>query len=172
MSTPAIGGPPTGDGAPFIYITAGEPSGDQLGANLMRALKEATGGKVRFAGIGGDRMQAEGLASLFPMSDLALMGFEILPRLPGLLRRIRETAADVRAKKPDALVTIDAQGFSKRIGMKLSPISSRSSHSRRAFSTVTPSPIRSSAISPPNAAPPRPMARACAHSSALAPMPR
>jgi lipid-A-disaccharide synthase len=119
MSTPAIGGPPTGDGAPFIYITAGEPSGDQLGANLMRALKEATGGKVRFAGIGGDRMQAEGLASLFPMSDLALMGFEILPRLPGLLRRIRETAADVRAKKPDALVTIDAQGFSKRIGMKL-----------------------------------------------------
>ena len=52
MSTPAIGGPPTGDGAPFIYITAGEPSGDQLGANLMRALKEATGGKVRFAGIG------------------------------------------------------------------------------------------------------------------------
>ncbi|HEY7610814.1 MAG TPA: lipid-A-disaccharide synthase [Alphaproteobacteria bacterium] len=104
---------------PLIYLTAGEPSGDQLGANLMRALKEATGGKVRFAGIGGERMQAEGLTSLFPMSELALMGFEVVPRLPGLLRRIGETAADVRTKQPDALVTIDAQGFSKRIGRKL-----------------------------------------------------
>lgn len=112
MSVP--GGP-----EPFIYLTAGEPSGDQLGANLMQALKEATGGTVRFAGIGGERMQAEGLETLFPMSELALMGFEVVPRLPKLLRRIRETADDIRARRPDALVTIDAQGFSKRIGMKL-----------------------------------------------------
>ncbi len=105
--------------APLIYLTAGEPSGDQLGANLMQALKEATGGAVRFAGIGGERMQAEGLETLFPMSELALMGFEVVPRLPKLLRRIREAADDVRRRRPDALVTIDAQGFSKRIGMRL-----------------------------------------------------
>ncbi len=104
---------------PLIYLTAGEPSGDLLGANLMQALKEATGGKVRFAGIGGERMQSEGMATLFPMSELALMGFEVVPHLPKLLARIRETADDVRARRPDALVTIDAQGFSKRIGLKL-----------------------------------------------------
>ena len=104
---------------PLIYLTAGEPSGDQIGANLMQALREATGGEVRFAGIGGERMQAEGLATLFPMSELSLMGFEVVPRLPKLLARIRETVEDIRARRPDALVTIDAQGFSKRIGKKL-----------------------------------------------------
>jgi lipid-A-disaccharide synthase len=104
---------------PLIYVTAGEPSGDQLGANLMQALKEATGGAVRFAGIGGDRMRAEGLATLFPMSELSLMGFEVLPKLPKLLARIRQTADDIRARRPDALVMIDAQGFSKRVGKRL-----------------------------------------------------
>jgi lipid-A-disaccharide synthase len=104
---------------PLIYVTAGEPSGDLLGANLMQALKEATGGAVRFAGIGGERMQAEGLATLFPMSELSLMGFEVVPKLPKLFARIRETVGDIRARRPDALVTIDAQGFSKRIGKKL-----------------------------------------------------
>jgi lipid-A-disaccharide synthase len=104
---------------PLIYITAGEPSGDQLGANLMQALKEATGGAVRFAGIGGERMRAEGIVSLFPMSELSLMGFEVLPKLPKLAARIRETVSDIRARRPDALVTIDAQGFSKRVGKRL-----------------------------------------------------
>ncbi|MGH7002461.1 MAG: lipid-A-disaccharide synthase, partial [Alphaproteobacteria bacterium] len=87
--------PATQEGAPLIYLTAGEPSGDQLGAYLMQALKEATGGQVRFAGIGGTRMEAEGLSSLFPMAELSLMGLEIVPRLPGLLRRIHETVADI-----------------------------------------------------------------------------
>jgi lipid-A-disaccharide synthase len=107
------------DEAPLVYITAGEPSGDQLGANLVQALREATSGRIRFAGVGGARMEAEGVPSLFPMSELALMGLEVVPRLPKLLRRIRETAADVRSRRPDALVTIDAQGFSKRLGLKL-----------------------------------------------------
>lgn len=105
--------------APLVYLTAGEPSGDQLGAYLMQALKEATGGGVRFAGVGGASMEGEGLASLFPMAELSLMGLEIVPRLPGLLRRIRETVADIRSRQPDALVTIDAQGFSKRVGSRL-----------------------------------------------------
>jgi len=114
-----MNGRANGGEALLIYLTAGEPSGDQLGANLMQALKEATGGTVRFAGIGGERMQAEGLETLFPMSELTLMGFEVVPRLPRLLRRMRETAADIRARRPDALVTIDAQGFSKRIGLRV-----------------------------------------------------
>lgn len=106
-------------GALLIYLTAGEPSGDQLGANLMQALKAATGGNVRFAGVGGPRMQAEGLETLFPMSELSLMGLEVVPKLPKLLARIRQTADDARARNPAAIVTIDAQGFSKRVGSKL-----------------------------------------------------
>lgn len=104
---------------PLVYLIAGEPSGDQLGALLMQALRDQTGGAVRFVGIGGPRMIAAGMESLFPMSDLALMGLEIVPKLPLLLRRIRETVADIRARRPDVLVTIDAQGFSKRIGKAL-----------------------------------------------------
>jgi lipid-A-disaccharide synthase len=115
--------PGAGDNAaappPLIYIVVGEPSGDQLGALLVRALRAESGGRVRFAGLAGERMKDEGLGTLFPISELALMGLEIVPRLPRLLRRIDETVRDIRARAPAALVTIDAQGFSKRIGKAL-----------------------------------------------------
>ena len=85
-------------------MVAGEPSGDALGARLMAALKRAGGGPVRFAGVGGPLMEAEGLASLFPMGELAVMGLvEILPRAPGLLRRLGQTAAEIRRLEPDAI---------------------------------------------------------------------
>lgn len=106
--------------APLIYLIAGEPSGDQLGARLMAALKRQTGGAVRFAGIGGERMAAEGLESLFPMSEIAVMGLaEVLPHIPNILRRIKQTRADVLAKKPAALVTIDSPGFSLKVSKPL-----------------------------------------------------
>ena len=110
----------TGD-VPLIYLTAGEPSGDQLGAHLMRALREETGGKIAFAGVGGERMLAEGLESLFPMREISYMGLDYLPHLRTVLRRIRETADDVVARAPAALVTIDAQGFSARVGKQVRP---------------------------------------------------
>jgi lipid-A-disaccharide synthase len=79
----------------------------------MSALKQETAGRVRFAGIGGPRMAAEGLDSLFPMAELSLMGLvEVLPHLARIHRRIGETAAAARSTRPDALVTIDAPGFS------------------------------------------------------------
>jgi len=99
-----------------IFLIAGEPSGDVLGARLMAALKRRTGGAVEFAGVGGERMAAEGLRSLFPMSELSVMGIaEIVPRIGGLLRRISETAAAIRQRRPDAVVTIDAPAFSVRV---------------------------------------------------------
>ncbi len=57
-----------------IYLIAGEPSGDALGARLMRAIKKKTGGKAEFFGIGGDTMEKEGMSSLFDISELAIMG--------------------------------------------------------------------------------------------------
>ena len=59
------------EGAPLIYLIAGEPSGDALGGRLMAALREVSGGAVRFAGIGGENMAAQGLVSLIPLSDRA-----------------------------------------------------------------------------------------------------
>lgn len=100
---------------PLIYIAAGEASGDALGARLMAALKRRTGGSVRFAGIGGEQMGEEGLVSLFPMQELSVMGLvEVLPHIRRIRRRIAEAAADVDAKRPDVIVTVDAPGFARR----------------------------------------------------------
>ncbi len=110
-------------GSPLIFIIAGEPSGDALGARLMQALKKKTGNSVLFAGIGGDRMEEEGIKSLFPMAELSVMGaVEVLPRLPQLLARIREAAEAIDRRRPSALVTIDSPDFNfrvlKRLGKK------------------------------------------------------
>jgi len=103
-----------------IVVVAGEESGDQLGAPLMRALKERTGGRVRFAGVGGREMAAEGLASLFPIDELAIIGFAAVPRqLPLILRRIRDTARLVVATRPDALVIIDSPDFTHRVARRV-----------------------------------------------------
>jgi lipid-A-disaccharide synthase len=82
----------------------------------MAALRRRTGGRIRFAGVGGEAMAAEGLASLFPITDLAVFGLlEVVPRIPRLFRRIRQTAAMVRDLAPDAVITIDSPDFSARI---------------------------------------------------------
>jgi lipid-A-disaccharide synthase len=103
--------------APLFFLIAGEPSGDLIGASLMRALSERTGGTARFAGIGGEQMTAEGIESLFPINELAIMGMlEVLPAAQRLLRRVRETAAAIERLRPDAVVTIDNSGFCFRVG--------------------------------------------------------
>jgi lipid-A-disaccharide synthase len=103
---------------PLIFLVAGEPSGDMLGGRLMAALRHR--GVDRFAGVGGERMGAQGLTSLFPMSDLSVMGLaEVVPRLPKLLRRIDETARAIKQLRPDAVVTIDAPDFVFRVARKV-----------------------------------------------------
>src|SRR5437588_11086763 len=109
-----------GEEAPFIFIVAGEPSGDALGGALIRALRDGTGGRLRVAGIGGESMAEQGVASLVPLSDLAVAGIaEVLPRAPLILRRVRETVAAIRELRPDAVVTIDSSGFSWRVAHRL-----------------------------------------------------
>ena len=100
---------------PLIYLLAGEASGDVLGARLMAALDAARPG-LRFAGVGGPRMAERGLHSLYPLSDLAVMGIvEVLPRVRLLRRRLHETLADIGARRPDVVVTIDSPGFTHRV---------------------------------------------------------
>jgi lipid-A-disaccharide synthase len=103
-----------------IFLIAGEPSGDALGARLIAALRRAGGGRFQFVGVGGERMAAEGLSSLFPLTDIAVMGFtEVVPRLPVLLRRIRETADAIWDHAPAAVITIDAPSFGLRVADKV-----------------------------------------------------
>lgn len=104
---------------PLVALIAGESSGDLLGGRLMNALRRAAPG-VRFLGVGGPAMEAAGLQSFFPMSEIAVNGFvPVLWRLPALLRRIDETARRVALAKPDVVVHIDAQDFNKRVAAKL-----------------------------------------------------
>jgi lipid-A-disaccharide synthase len=106
--------------APLIFIVSGEASGDNLAGRLMAALKAKTGGRVRFAGIGGRESEAQGLTSLFPMQELSVAGLaEILPHLPRLVRRLNQTANAALTLKPDAVVTVDSPGFSLRLARHL-----------------------------------------------------
>jgi lipid-A-disaccharide synthase len=105
---------------PHVFLVAGEESGDRLGAALIAAIKRTTQGHAHFSGVGGAHMAAEGMASLYPLSDLASFGFASLPgRLRTLLRRIRETADAVVAAKPDVLVIIDSPDFTHRIAKRV-----------------------------------------------------
>jgi lipid-A-disaccharide synthase len=112
----------------IIYLAAGEQSGDVLGGRLMRALSELHP-QVRFAGIGGDDMAAQGLVSLFPMRELALMGLlEVLPQLRRLRARLRQTVEDIAARRPDVVVTIDSPGFTLRLLRAIAPFGIRRAH--------------------------------------------
>ena len=103
-----------------VFIVAGEHSGDQLGFKLMRALKAATGDRVRFSGLGGEAMAEQGLVPLFPLADIAVMGFvPVIKRLPTVLARIRTTAEAAIAAKPDVLVIIDSPDVTHRVARRV-----------------------------------------------------
>jgi lipid-A-disaccharide synthase len=109
---------PTDSGAvPTIFVIAGEESGDLLGANLMTTVSERMDGHVRFLGVGGARMAAVGLRSMFPMEEIVLHGVtEAIVHGPRLIKRIRLTASEIVRADPDALVLIDCPGFNLRVG--------------------------------------------------------
>lgn len=102
-----------------LFLVAGEPSGDALGAALMAGLKQLAP-EVEFHGVGGPRMQEHGLTSLFPMEELSVMGLmEVLPRYRALKRRLEQTARAAADIAPDALITIDSPDFCLRLAARL-----------------------------------------------------
>lgn len=111
---------------PFrLFIVAGEASGDALGARFVARLREVLGARpLELSGVGGEALIAEGLHSVFPQEDIAVMGFgPVVARLPLLLRRMSDAARAAAAFAPDLLLTIDSPDFSLRVAKKLRRLS-------------------------------------------------
>jgi lipid-A-disaccharide synthase len=103
-----------------IFLIATEESGDRLGANLMKVLRQRLGGAVQFEGVGGRSMAREGLASLFPIEELSIIGLaDVVRQLPKILQLIRQTATAVTESSPDILVIIDSPDFTHRVARRV-----------------------------------------------------
>ncbi len=103
-----------------IFLIAGEVSGDKLGASLIRSLRSQYKGDIIFQAVGGDKMAAEGVDSIFPMNQISLMGFvEILSHIFRILKLIKQTVSAINEFKPDVVVTIDSPGFCKRVARQI-----------------------------------------------------
>lgn len=110
----------SGRGAIKIAFVVGEESGDVLGADLIAALRARHGSEVALVGVGGSRMQAAGLKSLFDPHEIALMGVSaVLKKLPRLVQLIKSTAIAIAAEKPDCLVIIDSPDFTHRVARRV-----------------------------------------------------
>jgi lipid-A-disaccharide synthase len=103
-----------------VFIIAGEHSGDALGAKLMPALRAAHAGPIHFIGVGGEHMASQGFSTLYPLSQIAVMGpLAILKRLPSLVSKVYQTVDAVIAADPDILVIIDAPEFTHPIASRV-----------------------------------------------------
>ncbi|KAK3165464.1 hypothetical protein QOZ80_1AG0033480 [Eleusine coracana subsp. coracana] len=104
------------DGELRVFVVAGEVSGDSLASRLMASLRVLSPVPVRFAGVGGELMCKEGLKSLFPMEDVAIMGlWELLPHIRSIKRKIADTVEAAILFQPHVVVTVDSKGFSFRL---------------------------------------------------------
>ena len=101
-----------------IYIIVGEESGENIAISIIDLLKKFS--NFQLYGIGGKKLEKRGLSSLFPFSELSIMGLiEVIPKVPKMIYLINKTINDILDKKPDLIVTIDAPDFSFRVLKKL-----------------------------------------------------
>ncbi len=103
-----------------IFLIATEESGDRLGAALMKVLRQRLGDSVQFSGVGGRAMTAEGIAPLFPIEELSIVGLSaVVKQLPKILRLISGPADAALADAPDMLVIIDSPDFTHRVARRV-----------------------------------------------------
>jgi len=103
-----------------VMLVAAEASGDDRGAALAKALRARLGENVRFVGVGGTRMAAEGVESPFDISQLSILGLlEGLLAYPRVKARVADTVALAAREKPDVAVLIDSWGFTLRVARGL-----------------------------------------------------
>jgi len=103
-----------------LFLVAGEHSGDQLGGKLISALRDMSERPLRITGVGGQAMAAQGCASLFPLSDIAVMGpIAILKRLRTIVRRVHQTVDAAVDMNPHALVILDSPEFTHAVAKRV-----------------------------------------------------
>jgi lipid-A-disaccharide synthase len=103
-----------------LFLIAGEHSGDALGAKLIEGLRAQSTRPLELRGVGGELMAERGCPSLFPLSELAVMSLvDVLPRLPNIWRRIRQSVDAVIAQSPDALVILDSPEFTHQVAKRV-----------------------------------------------------
>ena len=103
----------------LVYIIVGEPSGDILASRMMRAMRKMNP-EVRFVGMGGETMTDLDFKSLFNIADISVMGiWEVVPKLPLILKRMKQVMEDIEKQQPDVIVTVDSWGFVSSILKKL-----------------------------------------------------
>lgn len=103
-----------------IMLVAGEPSGDALGGQLIQGLKHLAPTGLRVVGVGGARMRAAGLQSLFSLDDTSVMGLrEVVPRIPRILMRMRQAATFAIKQQPDIVVLIDSPDFTHNVAKRI-----------------------------------------------------
>ena len=104
---------------PNIYLVAGEPSGDILGAELMKSLSEELDSPI-FYGVGGPKMEENNFVSLFKMNEITVFGiFPVLKKIFFLINKINQVVLDIINKKPDLVVLIDSPDFNHRVAKKV-----------------------------------------------------
>jgi lipid-A-disaccharide synthase len=103
-----------------LFLIAGEHSGDALGGKLIEALRAQSRRPLAIQGVGGELMAEQGCPSLFPLSEIAVMSLvDVLPRLPNIWRRIRQSVDAVIAQGPDALVILDSPEFTHQVAKRV-----------------------------------------------------
>lgn len=103
-----------------LFISSAEPSGDIIAAEVLQAFKAQLNVTLKVSGIGGPYSEKEGLTSLFPLTDITVHGFtEVLPKIPLILKRIRQTVEHILSENPDLVITIDAYDFHIRVTERL-----------------------------------------------------
>jgi lipid-A-disaccharide synthase len=103
-----------------LFLIAGEHSGDALGAKLIEGLRALSPRPLELQGVGGELMAEQGCPSLFPLAEIAVMSpLDVLPRLPGIWRRIRQSVNAVIAQDPAALVILDSPEFTHQVAKRV-----------------------------------------------------
>ncbi|WP_068316371.1 lipid-A-disaccharide synthase [Polycladidibacter hongkongensis] len=103
-----------------LFVVVGEESGDQLGAELVKALRPMVPQGIDLQGVGGERLEAQGLTSLFDLEEIAVMGISaVLARLPKIVKRVYQTVDAVAAARPDVLLIIDSPDFTHNVAKRV-----------------------------------------------------